>query len=500
MTIKKLVCGITLGALASTTFLASCNKKKEEAEPAYTAATNVSLTSFTLKHDSENEVGGIRLDSVFFAIDIREGVVFNADSLPVGTKTDNMVPVLKYPSSVKSVVIEAKNGVFDYIASPGTAMDLSEGLKITLTSENGASSRTYNVKINVHNQNPAQFLWSQESVAQLPGGITNPLQQKTLLFGGETYCFVQGTQGSIALSKSSKENPGWITRMLQLGFEPELRSMTATGNALYVLSTQGQLYESSNGVNWTWTGKIWRSIVASYMDAVSGICADGTGFKHTCWPEGSLPESTLETDFPVEGFTNAGIVTTDWSPVPTIFICGGKTQASAMSKSVWGFDGTRWSKISSGPAPAVTGGILVPYWLARKTSTQWNYDDRDAWLLIGGVDEQGEFSDRIWYSFDNGVNWRRGEDEMAVPSPSTAAGPVLVDADALVELEARKASALDWKKSRKLQGPTIEGTEILWECPLIYFFGGKDQRMNQPYVCDGIWRGALARYTFIPAV
>lgn len=492
MTIRKHVCRIFALALAIAVQLTSCNKKTEEPENTYSPASNVALTGFSLKAYPEVAPD---LDSVYFAIDLRKAEVFNADSLPVGTVISNLVPVLTYPSTVKGVQIQAANGVFDYIASPGTGMDMSDGLKITLTSADGLTSRTYNVKINVHRQNPSSFLWNQDNIGTLPGAA-NPTEQKTLMFKGVAMCYTAGLDNTLYLSRASAGNRSWQTERLDLPFKPQLQTMAAGEERLFVLAESGELFTSTDGMSWTSTGKIWQSITGAYLESVTGIATSGDNYIHTAWPDGSLPESPLEKDFPLDGFTNSGTITTQWSPWPTIILYGGVKEDNSISNATWGFDGERWSIISSNHGPAIYGATLVPYWLARKTSTSWVTDDRDAWLLVGGIGANGGINSRIWYSFDNGVNWTEGPEEMSLPDN----GAAIICADALVDIEARSASALDWAKARRRMNVKVEGTEILWECPVIYFFGGKDPRVNHPYVNTDIRRGALAKFTFTPLI
>ncbi|MDE5840878.1 MAG: hypothetical protein K2H49_08160, partial [Muribaculaceae bacterium] len=62
--------------------VSSCNKATETTEELYMPASSVAVTAFSLKPKSGSKV---KLDSVFFSIDLNKGVIFNADSLPVGT-------------------------------------------------------------------------------------------------------------------------------------------------------------------------------------------------------------------------------------------------------------------------------------------------------------------------------------------------------------------------------------------------------------------------------
>ncbi|MDE7409414.1 MAG: hypothetical protein K2N09_05265, partial [Muribaculaceae bacterium] len=58
--------------------------------------SSVAVTKFSLKSKKGSNV---KLDSVFFSIDLNRGVIFNADSLPVGTDVTKLVPVIGYVTS-----------------------------------------------------------------------------------------------------------------------------------------------------------------------------------------------------------------------------------------------------------------------------------------------------------------------------------------------------------------------------------------------------------------
>ena len=77
----------TLVALFLTAMISSCNKDSDSfvAEGDF---GNCSVTSFSLgKNDSVLK----GLDSVYFSIDLVNAVIFNADSLPKGTRIDKMI-------------------------------------------------------------------------------------------------------------------------------------------------------------------------------------------------------------------------------------------------------------------------------------------------------------------------------------------------------------------------------------------------------------------------
>ena len=86
---------------AATVAVVSCNEKTEDVE-IYLTPSNVAVTAFSLNEDDDVMAN---LDSVFFSIDLANGVIFNADSLPIGTKIDKLVTTIKYSSYVTKAMV-----------------------------------------------------------------------------------------------------------------------------------------------------------------------------------------------------------------------------------------------------------------------------------------------------------------------------------------------------------------------------------------------------------
>ena len=86
MTNKTLLYGVlvVMTALMSLSTLNSCNKDdKEDTIETYSTSTQTTLVkAFGLQADNEVLTS---LDSVYFTVDYNNGLIYNADSLPVGT-------------------------------------------------------------------------------------------------------------------------------------------------------------------------------------------------------------------------------------------------------------------------------------------------------------------------------------------------------------------------------------------------------------------------------
>ena len=160
--------------------LGACNSEKSD-EPAYEPALSVAVHSFSI---SPNAKVMTNLDSVFFSIDLAHGVIFNADSLPRGTKIDKLVPKITFPSAVTKAEIEmtggeTRTGVVDYKKSPTDSIDFSGNVTLTLATEDGSLSRQYTIKVNVHKMVADSIMWDRSAVAPLPSASPAPRVQGT---------------------------------------------------------------------------------------------------------------------------------------------------------------------------------------------------------------------------------------------------------------------------------------------------------------------------------
>ena len=161
--------------------LSSCNKKTETEEEVYMPASSVAVTGFSLKSKSGTSV---RLDSVFFSIDLNKGVIFNADSLPMGTDITKLVPVISYTSSASAVTLTQSGGRYtgeiDYKTNPSDSVDFSGKVVLKITAEDKETTRSYSIKVNVHQCEPDSLVWDQLAVTPLQSRLRSPNQQKTL--------------------------------------------------------------------------------------------------------------------------------------------------------------------------------------------------------------------------------------------------------------------------------------------------------------------------------
>lgn len=478
----------------------ACNDDSNSSIESYGPDTSVAITGFKLKANSEILAN---LDTVFFSIDLEHAVIFNADSLPKGTKVTDLIPVISYPSSVSEAVItmtggEKRTGEVNYKSNPSDSIDFTGDVVLRLTAQDGTTTRDYRLKVNVHKMESDTLMWDQMASSTLPSRGENPTGQKSVKRGESVYCMVREADGSLTVSHSAQPGPGsWESQGVQENGTFDIRTFSATNDAFYILGTDGTLYTSTDAAQWSDTGRRWTAVLGGFGSALLGIDSQEGRLRHVSYPD-IYPVSDLEEDFPVKEYSNLGVFTNKWSPDPTCILSGGLKADGTPAAGIWAFDGSQWACLSTGGAATLNDAALIPYYIYRKTSVSWIMSEFKIWLLVGGRKTDGTPNRTVYMSYDNGVNWISAVDYMQLPEYITS----LIQADPIVLEHGMNANLQDaWKKMPARQAAPwmikheLNGYELSWQCPYIYLFGGRD---GEGRLSTTVWRGVLNRLTFTP--
>lgn len=493
---------------AGIALLSACNKKDDSAatEAEEISYTSVAVNSFSLKKDADVLAN---LDSVFFSIDLNNAVVFNADSLPRGTKVDNLVLKIGLPTLTSAEIIEAPDAdgnvrTVDYLTSPDTAIDFTNGdATLRLVSYDGASTRDYTIKVNVHRVDADMLAWGNVALSALPGNVASPTAQKTVCYGGNAYCFVtDGSVTRLSVSANPASDP-WTTRAASLPADARIETVTAAGDALYVLGADGTLYTSADGETWQSTSETMHWLYGDYDGRLMGCRQSGANWEVTFYP--SMTALPMPAGFPVDG--TSALVSTDnkWASSPLAVMIGGRRADGSLTGDTWGFDGSTFAVVNNVAFPEdLEGMTLIPYLSYVTRLASWTGEEYPSLIAFGGRNSSGEPARRVYLSVDGGINWKIADDLMQLPEyiPSMSGADALVfntvlgaggsRGDGWVEMPARQLPP--WLQiARPMAG--ARGEVSTWECPYIYLFGGigADGRLE-----DSVWRGVINRLTFKP--
>lgn len=481
----------------------SCNSKTTEDEEtiALTPAI-VAVKEFRLQRIDSVLA---HLDSVFFSIDLNSGVIFNADSLPKGTDVSKLLVKITFANNMTKVNLifrhDNEMDTVDYLKNPTDTIDFSDPVALEVTALDGVNSFTYQVKVNVHKQDPDVIAWQELETSKLPSRLPNPLAQHTVVCNDMVYCLVEENNGEFTLSSSADLNMGqWEKKVFAPGFLPDVTTFTASSDSFFVLNVYGDLFESADLSSWNSTGENWATILGAYGDGILGVKSVGAEMMHAAYPipEGFM-ETPIEKGFPIYNPSELGIIESEWADKPMAILAGGVTQEGEPSSSVWAYDGTNWAIINQGVLPALEKPMLARYVVYRDTPYIFTKRAFDVWLLIGGTSADKVINRDIYISYNNGVNWTVAPEAMQLSEqiPALRAADVIV---AGYKLSADLSEAWTPTPLTKTRTEyTLDGYDITWICPYLYIFGGYVSDSDNSLNTD-IYRGVLQRLKFTPSI
>lgn len=480
--------------------LGACNSTYE---PGESIASSVAVYSFSIR-STNNALAGI--DTVFFSVDLVNARIFNADSLPYGTKITSIVPSVKTLDGVSVCEFHVirpglADTVYNMISHPEDSINFSNGpVRLRIVSPDAAVERYYSVSINVHKMKGDSLEWAMSARKALPTELTSPVASGLAATEkGTAYCVTADASGaySLAYTDAPYSGPWKFVTSPFAGITGGVRpgTLRAGESALYILDNQGSLYTSADGgKTWTATGRTYTDFFGELAGLPVGVSRDSGGDYVLPDPRTGEAKPLPAEDFPVSGASPAVRISFPMSAGEQLVLVGGRTASGALSADAWTFDGNSWLKVTNVPLPAgLEGMTLVPY-TTFKGSYAWSADPFPSLLAFGGRDAEGVPSKTVYLTRDYGMTWHKADASIQLPEyfPAVSGMQGFV-MNHMMNADAARAAGLD------IFAPLSRATEPVteWEVPYIYLAGGTtaDGALNAY-----LWRGVINRLSFKPLI
>lgn len=373
------------------------------------------------------------------------GIIFNADSLPVGSEPDSLKIKLDYqsPSSVYFHQYDdagvLKNSVNFTDTQTISFADFAV-TRLDIVSTDGNFKKSYFIKINVHTTYGDTIRWQYR--AKDLCDMAEVTDQTAETIGSDIYWFKEYNGTSLKVSKTTYSNIAtWGEEEDAVGDElPVLSTLFAWNNAFYAAGKEGALLSSTDGKTWTAVSKIAKFVsilgiqyaTKNYEGHLHAVVDDeGTykfarTFNGTDWEMGDV----CPANFPIKNFSRpisdkakpaSGNVTS------RVYIVGGETADGNVTSSTWSCDGTTWAEFPQSFIPAMTRASIIEYTLDAD-------HPKSFWILWPGVLADGSVRNTAYFSENKGVTWKLLSREFAsyaITSPIAPVGAVsgFVDPD-----------------------------------------------------------------------
>ena len=398
-----------------------------DSETIYTNMQNATITSFSV---SDNDDVCPNLSSYTFTIDNygksdpqlsarvpNSGIIFNADSLPVGSIPDSLTISLEY-KALSSIVFTQYNesgnirNTVNYADTQYVSFDDYATTRLDLVSSDGQYKKSYFVKINIHKvagdtvrwQYVAKDLWDTAEIAD----------QAVAAIGDGLFWFKEYDSSLVTVCTADINNPKMWSEETDIVStdSPSLASIYSWNNTFYAAGKDGSVMTSTDGINWNSTESAVRFVsilgvqfaTKNYNEHLHAIVKDGDAYRFAKtfdginWEIGDLcPEG-----FPVRNFSQplsdkakpqAGNVTS------RLYIVGGETANGDMTSSTWSCDGFSWAEFQQGFMPAMTRPAIIQYTLDTDAP-------KSLWILWPGINASGIANNDIYFSENKGVTWK----------------------------------------------------------------------------------------------
>ncbi len=500
-----------LASATGMTFTA-CNSSEEVA---YTLPSSATVRSFSL---GANAKVLANLDSVFFTIDLNTLNIYNADSLPYGTKITALNPVITTESaSVVELVYKNTEGeetTLNYLENTTDTIDFTSPVKMRVVSQDTRTECTYTITVNVHQQPVDSMVWTRVAGASLPSPFGVVSEQRTTMSPAGTFFCLTRYQSDYAVAHSTDPSGQWNMARTNMAFTPDVNSMTATNDALYILDTEGNLYSSTNmGIDWTATGSTAAGLVGAYGSRLLTSANAAGAWSLVEYPAGTTLVAPV--GFPVLNASTAVSLSFEMAANPQLVIVGGRKADGSLTADTWGFDGSTWANLTRRPiAEKLENMALVPYFDLQPDTTSWKVGEHTTVLLaMGGNRLDGSLNDSVYMSYDFGMTWATAPAMMQIPSrvipPRTRAqaypytGTSYAAQSSKVKMPAvLRPHTMEWRQTgyevpalrnsamAKITKPVTE-----WEVPYVFLFGGVNKEGT---TYNTVFRGAILGLTYKP--
>ena len=250
----------------------SCDKKDKDTTP----SSETKLIGITFA--ANDSFPGLKNASFTIDLSTDTALVYNKDSLPVGTRIDSVVTTFYFSTTIGYALFSSDSDT-TLITSADTLNFMPRPCHLRVLSEDMLHERNYNIFVNVHTVDPDLYVWKQTRESLFQGNCdvhAENLNGTILLF----------TQDGIKTALYRTVNGDvWTGPLTPTGLPKgaNVRQIIKGENNLYY-AEDNKLYTSADGQNWSSTdysshGFIIQNMLFYYNDSVWAVVSEPSSNK-----------------------------------------------------------------------------------------------------------------------------------------------------------------------------------------------------------------------------
>lgn len=427
---------IRLSLFSSLLAFVACNGTETTTEE---LSSDAEITSFYL---AEDDSVATDLSTVFFTIDQTENKIYNADSLPVGTDlSTKLLANISFASASKATIYYSATDSASY--SSTDSINFANPFLIKVVAYDGVTSKTYEVKLNVHQQEPDSLNWMMLTDAAWDFSYNS---SKTVALNNKFLTYFNTGSSYLLYSSPVGNGVQWNSETLS-NFPPNamVNSITAFNEALFVVTADQKLYKSTDGLSWSLatseTGFVALLGSIKDKDGISRFMVsriDGGKYYIEYSTDGAtftnkyldITASAEQEVFPVSDFA---VITSPGLKSNKLTVVGGVDGNGQTLPYLYQM---YWDKYNSLQYAANISNYyshaLESFrgFSARKGAIAFYYDDK----MVVAAGQGSNYNRDLYASEDNGVTWQKQDSLINLPQSFTprANASVYIDNDKFV--------------------------------------------------------------------
>ena len=212
-----------------------------------------------------------------FTIDQLNRLIYNRDSLPVGSDTI-IDRILIDTMTVTGWITSGSPTDTVFVMSDSVdlrpAMNNDAGMLFKAHAADGVTVREYKLKVNVHLQDPDSLVWTDmQKRGNIFSNTINLGQQKAVVLGDELFVYTSNSTAYKTSTAPDKYNWSKVN-VSNLPSDVKLTSAVEYNNALYMVTESKRVFSSTNGGAWTEVTTLGDNVIVlinGFSDRLSGV-------------------------------------------------------------------------------------------------------------------------------------------------------------------------------------------------------------------------------------
>ena len=277
-------------------------------------------------------------------MDLNDSVIVNLDSLPHQTRIDSIFPTftLRSTSGTFLILTDSLGTGLDTVVLTGKdTIDFTRVKSVTnYPSLQTAESRTYPIKVNVHQVEPELYIW-EEKVRSL---YTHAGDVQKVVYHNDRFLFLvsSGFNNYLYTSKNA-ENWSQPSIITDLPAYVNFRDICIFNDKLMMVHEDAKIYESQDGLNWT--GKnpsVEGYSIVNFLFVLEGnlwaifkqTASGKYHFAETSDGKSWYIKEEIQANFPIADF--AALSFSSRTNKPKAVVLGGVSPEGKLLNTVWG--------------------------------------------------------------------------------------------------------------------------------------------------------------------